>query len=1098
MNRTLFFFIIICFCGSCVNKSVPENQSKSFQLYEKKSSTHTKVFFNNQLTETKYLNSFVVEGYLAGAGVAVLDVNNDDLPDLYFGGNQVADKLYLNKGNLRFEDISKSAGIGKESSWTSGIVVADVNGDGFDDIYVCKAIAGEAAKRRNLFYINQQNNTFKEIGSQIGIGDMGFSIMANFFDFDLDGDLDLYVCNQPPGTLAFRTSKKESLDYRFTDRLYRNDGNKFSDVTEEAGVKNYSYTLSATVSDINNDGLPDIYVACDYEEPDYLYMNQGDGTFLNKANEAFRHISNLSMGVDIADINNDGWQDIFVADMVAEDNFRNKTNMSGMNPEKFWMLVNSGYHPQYMFNTLQLNNGNGTFSEIAQMSGVSHSDWSWSPLFMDADHDSYRDLLVTNGQMKEVRNKDFIIGLEKGAEEMAQQGIDQLDIFFDISKSAPQQKIPNYMYRNKGNLSFEQKTKDWGLDDPNWSQGAAYADLDNDGDLDIILNNMNTEASIYESKTADNRLNNFLVIKLEGEGKNKRGLQSKVEIELGDNTYMAEVTPVRGYMSCSEPLVHFGLGSNKKVDKITVKWGDGSSSILTNQKANQSLVVKQAEAKAKPPALAKTPSFFKLEKNPGMRHIENAFDDYEREILIPHKMSTLGPSLCSGDINKDGLDDIYLGGAKGKSGQIYLQNASGGFTKLQSEVIDKDKKYEDVGARLFDMDNDGDLDLYVVSGGNESQRGSRDYQDRLYQNDGTGRFSQFTLPEINESGSKVLPIDYDGDNDFDLLVLGRQVPGQYGNAANSLLLEKTETGYTNVSREKGAIFENLGMATDAIWTDINGDKQNELIVVGEWMAIEVFEYSEGKFQSSALAASLSNTAGWWNTIKASDIDKDGDQDLIIGNLGLNIKFKASLNQPFKMYINDFDQNGTHDVYLAYYDKDSVLYPVRGRECSSQQMPFVKEKYETYGSFATASIDEVLDGRMTGSEILSAQIFESSVFLNNGKGEFRIMHLPLEAQVSPIHDIIVSDFDGDQNPDILAVGNYYNREIETTRSDASIGCLLLGDGNGNFKVSHPTQSGLFSYKDARALAKINGGKGTQILVANNNDFVDLYSLNTVIQ
>ncbi|MEM1323317.1 MAG: VCBS repeat-containing protein [Bacteroidota bacterium] len=1073
-------------------------KSEEVQLLELVDAEHSGITFNNRIVEDLTFNYLTFDGVYLGAGVAVGDINNDGLQDIFFVGNMTDEKLYLNKGDMKFEDITAQAQIPQNTEWSSGVVMADVNNDGWLDIYVCNFLVENWEYRKNKLYINNGDLTFTEKGEEYGVADYGYSISANFFDYDKDGDLDLYVANQPPNETKARAALKGKKDFRYTDNLYRNEGNgKFTNVTKEAGVMNYSYSLSATVGDLDQDGWPDLYVACDYEEQDMMYRNNGDGTFTDIAADALRHMSNFSMGADIADINNDGWLDIYTTDMVAADNVRLKTNMSGMNPEKFWSLANNGYHHQYMFNALQLNNGNGTFSEIAQLSGISNTDWSWTPFFVDFDNDGLRDLMVTNGVMRDMRNNDFNIKTKKYVAERKAEGQTTFD-HNEILTMAPSVKLSNYLYRNKGDLTFEPIMKQWGFDQKNWSQGAAYADFDNDGDVDMVLNNMNQTASLYRNTATDKRLNNYLRLKVEADQGNRFAFGAVVKIYYGDEQQIQEVTPMRGYMSCSENLIHFGLGKTKVVDRLEVTWLDGSRLELQDVNANQLLTVNQKQGtktnrtNTRPRTLLADAS-----KAAGInfKHQENDFDDFADQILLPYKMSHLGPCLARADVNGDGQEDVFIGGAAGQASMLYLQTSGGRFTEAKTQTWTTHKVSEDVGATFFDADGDGDQDLYVVSGGNEFSEGAAALQDRLYLNDGQGQFADASnrLPKMRISGSTAAAADFDGDGDQDLFVGGRLVPSKYGFVPRSYLLQNNNGKFTNITESAAPDLVNPGMVTDALWMDFDGDQDEDLILVGEWMPLSFFENKEGQLGNVTEAMDMANTTGWWNCISAADFDGDGDQDLVAGNLGLNIKYKASEEQPFKVYVKDFDENGSNDVYLGYYDQDGVCYPVRGRECSSQQLPYIKKEFKTYDDFANASIEKILGERKDGAVYHEAKVF-TSMYIENQNGVFHPKALPNEAQISPIFGTAIYDWNGDGYLDMLVAGNYYQREVETTRSDAGIGRLLLGDGKGNFEPMPAAQAGLRAYKDVRAVGLVlDDQQQPMVLIANNDDALEVYKV-----
>ena len=1089
---TVCSFFIACSSESSKERIYPEDSS-SIQILEEVAITQSGLGFNNRITENEFVNAVSFDGLLQGAGVAVLDANNDGLMDIFFASNMEGDKLYINEGDFKFKDQTKEAGITKKN-WSTGVAVVDINNDSYDDIYVCKFLFDEKAMRENVFYINNGDGTFTDRAREMGLADRGYGIMANFFDYDKDGDLDMYLANQPPNSLRGKDALKGKLSYSYTDRLFRNDGGKFTDVTNEAGIKNYTYSLSCTTLDVNQDGWTDMYVACDYDEPDFLYVNNGDGTFTDIAHSAMKHMSNFSMGVDIADINNDTHLDVLVVDMVAEDNFRQKTNMSGMNPERFYALADAGYHYQYMFNAMHLNNGDNTFSEIAQLSGISNTDWSWTPLFVDFDQDSYKDLIVTNGIIKEMRNKDF----ENWRKDFFAEKLKEAEnspnknLFvnpMEISQRAPSFKIANFIYRNEGDLSFSKQNANWGFDKPTWSQGAAYADFDNDGDLDLVINNMNMEAGLYKNTANEKALNNYLSIRLKGDANNIDAIGSMIYLKAGDNTQAYEYTPYRGYMSTSQRIAHFGLGKDQIVDELTVVWPDGSSEIMSNLEANQILTIKKSASAKSYDFAQKDNALFTEIDIEGMEHAENDFDDFKREILLPYQLSTQGPKLAKADIDSDGDEDIFIGSSTGNVSKLFLNNGEGAFTLSDSD-FSSDKKYEDGAAHFFDADGDGDLDLYVGSGGSEFEEGSSNYQDRLYMNT-NGRFTKSSgLPSLRVSTGAVVSLDIDADGDLDLFVGGRQRPGYYGKPVDSYLLENNGATFKDVSANKATFLKDFGMVTDAHVDDIDGDGNNELIVAGEWMPITVCSIADNGLTNATDKFGLSNTKGWWNTIELSDIDMDGDKDILAGNLGYNIKYKASVDKPFKLYVDDFDQNGSNDVYLGYYEGNKC-FPVRGRQCSSEQMPFVKKKFKNYNDFGLATIDDVLEGRIAETTVVQeAHTFANSVFINDG-GSFTQYALPNEAQISPVYGIAVDDFNGDGKPEIFLAGNMYDREVETTRSDAGKGCMILMDANNNFTVKRNKYTGISTDKDVRDVMTVKAKDASVLLVANNDDPVQIF-------
>ncbi len=1101
MNKLLSLTLILLVLSACEDLQTSTVQKSTFQdsstikLFENIPSSVSGLTFSNTITENIELNAVLFDGMMHGSGVGILDANSDGLPDIYMGSNMQGDKLFLNKGNFKFEDSTLKAGI-TPTNWSTGIAIVDINNDGHDDIYVCKYLYDQQDRRANMFYLNNGDGTFTESAKQIGINDNGYSIMANFFDYDRDGDLDLYIANQPPNSLKAKKNLKGKVDYQYTDKLYRNDNGKFVNVTEQAGIKNYCYSLSATTLDYNQDGWPDIYVAVDYDEPDMFFKNNGNGTFTDISKTSLKHMSNFSMGVDIADINNDGHLDIYVADMVAEDNLRQKTNMSGMNPERFFQLVNAGYHYQYMFNALQLNNGDGSFSEVAQLSGVSNTDWSWSPLFMDIDKDGYKDLTVTNGLIKDIRNKDFEIWrrefYQNKLEEASKSANKRITISpLEIGDKAPSQKISNYVYQNQGDLGFKKVSEEWGLSKKTWSNGSAYADFDNDGDLDLVINNCNMEADLYKNTASDKGLNNYLCLKLDGPALNKSGIGARIEIEYDDQIQVYECSPYRGYMSSSQRIAHFGLGTATTINEIRVIWPDNKMNKITGQKANKSITVSYAKANEKYTRKGlQDRQVFKSHREMALVHKENIYDDYKKEILLPYKTSTLGPVVCKGDVNDDGLEDVFYGSSTGSSSTIMQNMGNGKFKTIVNPSLAKDAIHEDGGALFFDADGDGDQDLYVSSGGNEFPIGSMNYQDRLYLNNGKGLFTRSgSLPSLVTSNSVVTSLDYDQDGDLDLYVGGRQVPGKYGLPTDSYILKNDKGKFTDVTLALAPMLKEVGMVTAAQVADLNGDGQKELLIAGEWMPLKVITIASKMIDISSQYG-LSDTKGWWNTLALGDVDNDGDTDIVAGNLGYNIKYKASKEEPFKVYVDDFDQNGTHDVYLGYY-QNGQCFPVRGRQCSSEQLPFVKEKFGTYQEFGLATIDQVLQDHISEKTVVQeAQTFATTVFLNEG-GTFRGIALPNETQISPVYGIALDDFDKDGNLDIFLAGNMYNREVETTRSDAGKGCLV-SYRDGKFNVKRSAELGISADKDVRGVSTVKSGTMNLLVVANNNAPAQVYS------
>ena len=1104
--------LILCACTEVKKPEVPDGHSRSEEaeqpLLRKVPSSASGITFSNPIVETAEVNYFKYEYLYNGGGVAVGDLNNDGLTDVYFTGTMNPDRVYLNKGALKFEDVSSKVFNSKHEGWHNGVTMADVNDDGWLDIYVCRSGWYEDGDMRsNLLYINMGSEpggipAFEESAAAFGVADTGRSTQAAFFDMDGDADLDLYVMNTPlQGKRMLNTLEVEQLIAQGkapTDRLYRNDGNRFTDVSKQAGIQNMAYGLGLVVSDLNGDDRPDVYVANDYIAPDFMYINQGNGKFLERIKETTRHISNFGMGCDAADYNNDGLPDIMVVDMVSEDHVRSKKNMAGMSSEKFWGTVKVGYHYQYMFNTLQLNNGNGTFSEVAQLGGVSKTDWSWAPLFCDLDNDGWKDLIITNGYKRDMRDRDYEMASDKlkGQKQVSLQQLMQL---------VPTNRIRDYVYRNKGaddsgmpSLGFENMSEVWGFTDAANSNGAAYADLDNDGDLDVLINNIDATAELYENTAVQQAKGHWLRVKLEGDG--GKAYMAKVTLTTPHGLQFQELMPTRGYEGGVDRILHFGLGNATTVDQVHVRWPDGMESVLNGVKADQLLTVERSTAKpAAPRAELPTLLVAGLPSGLSFMHRENEYDDFSRERLLPHKQSELGPGMAVGDANGDGLDDLYVGGARNQSGALFLQNANGTFTQGPAAPWAEAAAAEDVGALFFDADGDGDNDLLVTSGSNEVDQPPQNYTNRLYRNNGKGGFAHdpSALPALRTSAMPVCAADIDGDKDLDLFIGGRNIPGQYPNTPPSYLLMNDGGGtFVDVTESNAPGMVRMGMVSGAAFDDYDADGDPDLICLGEWMPISFFENEGGRFTLANGKSGLANTEGWWSSLTVADVDGDGDRDLVCGNIGWNTKFHATPEHPLDVYWNDFDGNGHADIVLAK-DYKGKSVPVRGRECSSEQCPMILNKFETYDAFANASLGQIYGEEKLGQALhLQAKHMRSAVVLNMGGGRWELRDLPGMAQAGPINGSAVLDVNGDGNMDIVAVGNNWGAEVETVRYDGSTGCVLLGDGNGQFKPMTPAQSGLFAWENARGLVQVRLGAGKQplLVVANNNGPLQAWRMN----
>lgn len=1013
----------------------------------------TGIDFVNEIKDTKEANIFLYANFYGGAGVGVGDFNNDGLQDIYFAGNFVNDRLYFNQGELKFKDVTKQSGINNDGGWSTGVTVADVNNDGFLDIYVSRELYDNFSDlRKNLLYINQGDGTFKEEAESYGVANNQRTRHATFIDFNNDGYLDLFLLTQPPNPGSYsKLSGTELLKPEYSLRLYKNTGkNSFIDVTEESGLNMTGFPNAVSASDFNNDGWTDLYIANDFDVADFFFVNNGDGTFNNVLEEAVNHISYYSMGVDVADINNDMLLDIFVVDMVAEDNFRLKSNMSGMNPDSFWQVVENGGHYQYMYNTLQLNNGNGTFSDIAQFTGMAATDWSWSNLIADFDNDGLKDTYITNGLLHDIRNTDadkevgqyITETANKWVKENPDGGNATIWDILDLEKAIsilPSQPLENFAFKNIGDFNFEKVTQDWGLNHPSFSNGSAYADFDNDGDLDLVVNNVNETAFIYKNNTEQFTNSNFLRIALEDDD-NKPVFGSKIKLYVDDKSQYFETTNVRGIYSTSETFVHFGLGNHQIVDSLLIQWPDKTETFLKNIKANQILTLNSKNAKIEKNQVQDKNKKYYFKDVSGSfpikhKHQENKFNDYDYQVLLPHKLSQFGPALAKGDINNDGLEDVYVGGATGFEPTLYVQQKDGSFDKDLSELWLKEAPYEDVDAIFIDINGDGFQDLYVVSGGNEYPVNDPHYIDRLYINNGKGKFKKAAILNVGRMpGSVVKANDFDNDGDLDLFVGSRHVPHLYPSPATSMILENRNGQLVNVTKTKAPDLKEIGMVTDAIWVDYNKDKFVDLIIVGEWMPITAFKNNNGTFIKEDLS-DFQDTEGWWFSIEKGDFDNDGDMDFIAGNLGLNYKYKTSQEEPFDIYFNDFDSNGEYDIVLGYYN-DEKHYPLRGFSCSADQIPTLKQDIKKYDLFASLEIDEVYEERKLKNSIhYKAKTFASLHIENLGSSIFKIKSLPNLTQFSNINDVFIIDFNADGNLDALIVNNLFVSEIETPRNDA---------------------------------------------------------------
>ncbi len=1123
MNKNIYalFAILLFACNNDFEKKHEKKSQENGTLFSIKKPIDTGIDFKNLLPDNRVLNGILYEYYYNGGGVAVADFNGDKLQDIYFISNLKSNKLYLNKGNLKFEDatsISKTKG---KDGFSTGVTVVDINSDGKQDFYVCKSGKYRDVRRTsNELYVNQGNDKngnpiFIEQAEKYGLNLPSFSTQAAFFDYDKDGDLDMFLLNhglQPyeSNMLSKLMNTKNQLQ---SSRLYRNDNGFYKDVSEESSMINrsISFGLGIAIGDLNNDTWPDILVGNDFSEKDYLYLNQKDGTFKEVINKATNHISYYSMGNEISDLNNDGWLDFISLDMMSEHNYDIKTSMSGMNIESFYDLTKKGLHYQYMYNTMQLNNGVKDeknqiplFSDVSQINSISSTDWSWGPLAFDMDNDGWKDIFISNGIKRDFRNNDFNKHKQAKFQEFfskhkqkTRENQERMrDLVVELINEMPVRNKPNYFFQNQKGKGFSKKNHAWVKDYPTSSNGAAYADLDNDGDLDIVVNNTDDFAMIYENKASENQNNNYLQIKLKGSEKNINGIGTRVILENKELTQTVENYFSRGFQSASNSNLHFGLGTEKTIEKLTVIWPDNKTASYKNIKANQTLILNYKEAKNRYKKPTKEKGLFRditIQTKLTHKHQENTFDDFARELLLPQKMSQFGPALTTGDINGDGLDDIYVGGALGYPSKLFIQQSNGTFKENNTNTFLKDKEHEDVDALFFDADGDGDKDLYVVSGGNENNEGSKLLNDRLYENKRNGNFVLTkALPSLTTSGSRVKAADFDKDGDLDLFIGGRQKPGHYPEPTSSYILRNDSSletiKFTNVTNSIAKKLQNIGMVTDAIWVDINNDTWLDLVVVGEWMSPVVLKNNQGQFEDISESSGLSEEMGWWYSIASADFDGDGDLDLVAGNLGLNYKYKATYKEPFKVYQKDFDNNGTLDIVLGFYDLGN-LYPLRGRQCSSQQMPFIKKKFKNYDSFAQATLLEVYD--LKDAIHYEATNFATCYLENQGNGSFIVKKIGKKAQMSSVNSINVNDFDADGNLDLLLSGNLYESEVETPRNDASIGVFLKGNGKGKFIEVPAQKSKLYLDGNVRKVEIIKMAKNKKALVVvKNNDFVQI--------
>lgn len=1092
ISTITYLLSISLFFSSCKNSPSEENtseeQEKQEPIFTLLFPDKTNIDFQNVINEGLNTNVLMYEYFYNGGGVAVGDVNNDGLEDLYFTSNMQQNKLYLNKGTMQFQDITTKAGVaGREGPWKTGTTMVDINADGKLDIYVCHSGNLQPEKKANELFINQGNDangvpTFVEQAAKFGLDSPASSTNAYFFDADKDGDLDMFLLNHNIKSLPVldeaRTAALTKVDDAVSgSRFYRNDNGFFKDITRQAGIQSsaLSYGLGAGISDINQDGWPDIYVSNDYAVPDRLYINNQKGGFREVSHEQIGHTSNFSMGNDVADINNDQLPDIFTLDMLPEDNRRQKLLMSPDNYDKFDLGVRSGFHYQYMRNMLQLNNGNGTFSEIGQVSGISNTDWSWAALFADYDNDGWKDLYITNGYLHDYTNLDFLKYMD---DFMAtkQGGFQRTDVL-ELVQKMPSSNVKNYIFRNNGKLNFKDQTTNWGMGEQSNSSGAAYVDLDNDGDLDLVVNNINSPAFIYQNEANTKLGNQFLKVKLNGENGNKMGIGAKVYLYAQGNTQYQEQMPTRGYQSNVSFVMNFGLGKNTKIDSIKVVWNSDKSQVLKNVQANQTLVLEEKKASAKLNPNIQNNTFFAEITSP-IVSVQNktTHNDFKRQPLLTNSQSFISPIMVKGDVNKDGLEDIFVGGSYGKGSELYIQS-SGTSLQFIKKPFPSNLNADVSDAVFFDANGDGFQDIYVAYGGyGNFTENDPNLQDQLFLNNGKGDFTlnSSALPAMLTSTGCVRVTDINGDSKPDLFVGGRVSIGKYPNIPRSYVLinEGKGNGSAPLFKENTPEnIKNIGMVTDAAFVDLNKDKKQELIIVGEWMPISVFENENGKLTDKTENYFDRKLSGWWNKLVVDDLNGDGLPDLLVGNLGLNSQAKASDKQPIELYYKDFDDNGSIDPILCTYIQ-AQSYPYLTRDELLEQVPTKRPKFTSYDSYSNATLTDIFgEDELKNAKKLEANYLKTAFFVQNKESKFEEKSLPIEAQFAPIFTITILDYDKDGNKDLILAGNLNKSRLKFGKYDANYGLLLRGDGKGQFTNIPQRRSGFNLQGDVRSSLSI---------------------------
>lgn len=1091
--KRIIVCIFLAVLGFSCNEEIEE--SRRFELLTPEK---TGVDFENKIETSDTVNLLTYEYLYNGGGVGVGYFDQDSLPDLIFTSNMQESKLYLNQGGLRFKDVTGTSGINTSNMWATGVSVVDINADGLDDIYIGIGGMGNKNEFPNLLYINQGNATFKESAAEYGLADKGESIQSVFFDYDRDGDLDMYLLTGG----GFENSAIQvrpmvtNGQYRNTDRLYRNDFDPesghpvFTDVSREAGIDFEGFGLGVAILDANNDQWPDIYVSNDYLSRDLLYINRKNGSFTEEALGYFGHTSHFSMGNDVGDIDNDGFQDLITLDMLPEEHKRRKLMSGAHSYEIFQLAERFGYGQQHMRNMLHKNNGDSTYGEIGQMAGVDRTDWSWAPLFADYNNDGANDLFITNGYGKDITDMDFVKYRKNGTASFS--NLEQRDrSILDCLKVRPAIKVPNYLYMNKAGVTFEDSSNDWGILQPSISNGAAYADLDLDGDLELVVNNIDQPAFIYRNNTVEfsKEDSNFLQVSLSGRAPNTKAVGAVVTVYSNGIMQKKELQPVRGFESSVDPILHFGLGTHKKIDSITVNWPGGALSVLKEVHANERLHLKEVAAGKYPKAITMDESnkLFRTDSLIRFQHTDKPYNDFAVQTLLNHGFSNQGPGLAVGDVNGDGLQDVFIGGSYGTVSTVFVQNNQGEFS---SQVIPETEVYEDLGALFFDANGDGLQDLYVVSGGSERYAGHEAYRDRLYLNNPKqpGTFTLGDLPEKLVSTSVVAGGDYDRDGDIDLFVGGRLVPGSFPESPESYILENQNGRFVDVTGKVCPAIRNAGMITSAVWTDLDQDRYPDLVVVGEFMPVTVLKGNGSTLKNVTKEMGLEHSSGLWNSIIAGDFDNDGDVDLVGGNLGLNTPLKASKEFPLQLKYADFDKNGSVDPIYSIYEEGSY-YPFVSLDQLTQQLSAVKKKMLHYRTYAQATTEEVLGlFEAVEAETLSGEIIESSFIENRGEEGFHLIPLPAEVQVAPIMGMLAEDVNNDGLLDLMVVGNEFDTEVVYGKYDAGKGAVLINRGNGAFKVLGSRASDFSAGGNAKSLVRLDLANGQSLVLTGNNNGV----------